>query len=206
MHQISIQKTYSAAGKSFSEQRNVSGENMFSKETSLPAAKLGTLTTRTDNDTGLLTMAAGHGFVVGQKLDLFWEVAGVKGTRRNMNVTAVGGTGGNDVTVDGGAGDNLPAAATANIAVTGGDSVDISIDPDDMVAFVMYISGRGNVQFLDAGGVELKAYVFPDSMSDIWYKDSGITNPLGGNPIAKIRLTSADAVATREARTAILYN
>jgi hypothetical protein len=66
----------------------------------------GTLDVRTDDDTGTVGLAAGHGVSVGLGVDVSW----VGGSRTDMLVIAVAG---NDVTVDGGAGNVLPAAATA---------------------------------------------------------------------------------------------
>lgn len=44
-------------------------------EDAFPPALLATLTTRTDNDTGVFTMTvgAGHGLVIGDRLDVYWS-------------------------------------------------------------------------------------------------------------------------------------
>lgn len=69
----------------------------------------GELTTRTDNDTGVITIpnvgTTAHGITTANTVDLVW----VGGTRQNMTVTGVAGTA---VSVDGGTGTNLPAAST----------------------------------------------------------------------------------------------
>lgn len=201
---LNIQKTYSAGGKSFNEQTNVVAENLFSKDITIPAPKNSTLTTRTDNDTGTFALTTGHGLVTGNKVDIYWTVSGVQGHRRNMTATVTG----DNAVLDGGLGDNLPPQATAGIVVCLADEVSISIDPDDMMAYVIYVGARGIVQFLDGSNAELKAYIFPgpDPMSDVWYKASGLVNPLGGNPIGKIRISHADTTAAREGRVAILFN
>jgi hypothetical protein len=76
----------------------------------LPAGKAGTLTTRTDDDTGEATLGDGHGILTGDEVDIFWcggcrygvTVGTVAG-----NVVPFGAPGGE------GAGDNLPAQTTA---------------------------------------------------------------------------------------------
>jgi len=68
-------------------------------------AVYGILTTRTDANTGVVT-AAGHGLAEGDYADIFWS----GGARDHMSVTAVSG---NAVSVDGGTGDDLPAEDTA---------------------------------------------------------------------------------------------
>ncbi len=52
--------------------------------------KTGTVTTRTDDLHGILTMASGHGIVVGQYIDLFWD--GGASYASSFYVTAVSGT------------------------------------------------------------------------------------------------------------------
>jgi hypothetical protein len=89
-----------------------------------PDAHAAILTTRTDDDTGVVTFAvygtlttsdeahtgvvtaAGHGLAVGDHADVFWS----GGARDHMDVTAVNG---DAVTVDGGTGTDLPVATTA---------------------------------------------------------------------------------------------
>ncbi len=64
----------------------------------------GPLTTRTDNDTGAVTLSAGHGFITGDKIDIAWS----GGSRKDMDATVAG----NVVSLDGGTGDNLPIEST----------------------------------------------------------------------------------------------
>ena len=63
--------------------------NVF--EVPLPPGTSGTLSTRTDDDTGVIT-AAGHTLQVGDKVNVYWS----GGRRYGMTVSAVAG---NDVTV-----------------------------------------------------------------------------------------------------------
>ncbi len=71
----------------------------------------GSLTTRTDNTTGVITTTAAlHGAVVGEKLDLTWS----GGARTDVVVSAITA---NTITFSGGAGTNLPVQGTAITAV-----------------------------------------------------------------------------------------
>jgi hypothetical protein len=70
----------------------------------LDAATEGTLTTRTDNDTGVITVES-HPFSVSDVVDVFWD----GGSRLGMDVTAQTAT---TVSIDGGTGDNLPVTTT----------------------------------------------------------------------------------------------
>lgn len=82
-----------------------------------PRSIAGTLTTRTDNDTGTLTLSSGHGVMTGNTVDVFWNDHA--NSRLGMTVGTVSGT---SVPIDGGTGDNLPAAATA-VQVVNQDAV-----------------------------------------------------------------------------------
>jgi hypothetical protein len=77
-------------------------------EVTVPAAKAGTLTTRTDNDTGIVTVASGHGITTSNKIDLY-DADGVI-IRKDMDVTATGST---TISIDAGSGSNLPVLNTA---------------------------------------------------------------------------------------------
>lgn len=74
----------------------------------LALAKAGTLTTRTDNDTGTITSTA-HGYAVNDIVDVYWSGAG--NVRYGMTVTSVPTA--DTFVADGGAGENLPAQASA---------------------------------------------------------------------------------------------
>lgn len=106
---------------------------------SLPAAKAGTLSTRTDADEGELTLAAGHGVVAGNLLDVYWD-----GGRR-YNVLA-GVVAGNDVPISGGAGDDLPAQDTALTCQVQQD-VDIDFAGSDVELLGVKCADRARVQF-----------------------------------------------------------
>lgn len=75
----------------------------------LGTAKTGELTTRTDDNTGTLTMEASHGITDGQRLDIYWTSGGVNYCHRGATVGTVSGT---SVPIDTGTGDNLPALNT----------------------------------------------------------------------------------------------
>ena len=81
---------------------NITSDRASFFDKTVPIAFAGTITTRTDNDTGVITTAVAHGILANDRVDVYWA----ESTRRGMNVTAVTAT---TVTVDVGAGTNLPA-------------------------------------------------------------------------------------------------
>ena len=97
----------------------------------LPAAKAGTLSARTDDNTGVVTLAAGHGLEVGDVVDVYWSGSG--NYRYGMDVTVVDG---NDVTVDGGAGaDNLTGGFGDDLMLgRGGNDLVRGTNGEDLVS------------------------------------------------------------------------
>lgn len=172
----------------------------FNPDGGVAAAAIGALTTRTDNDTGTLTMNSGHGITTGARLDLYWD----GGRRRGITVGTVAT---NSVPFDLGAGDNLPALSTAVTAVvphteavtlTGANAVLIALNHDsaDYAQFV----------FTTSGDVELAAFtVSPDTKSYVWFSDSGLTSPLSG-AVAKVYLSHGDSDASATMQGHVLYD
>jgi len=78
----------------------------------IPKGKVGTLSTRTDNRQGILTVAAGHGFVGNDFFDLYWAGGKVP----NLKVSTVTGTTITFAGTSGGIVTNLPIVTTAIVA------------------------------------------------------------------------------------------
>lgn len=95
----------------------------------LPAGQAGTVTTRTDNDTAVITLdsSAVPTVTTSDKVTVFWT----GGVRYNMTVTAVSGS---TISIDAGAGDNLPVLTTA-VVVAEDVRVDTDFDGDEVKAF-----------------------------------------------------------------------
>lgn len=151
--------TPSRAANSFAPQ--VTSESNISAQPTLaavPAANIGTLTTRTDDDTGVATLMAGHTIVTsGALVDVYWVEGGVYGCRFGMTATKSV----NDITLDGGAGDVLP---TQDVEVTlcAQQLVEINFDGDDAdFVAVVYVnsldtSARAHIDFQDTGSASIE--------------------------------------------------
>lgn len=120
---ITISESASVLGLNFPSRNTVTADGALVKSVTLAAAKIGQLTTRTDSNTGILTMASGHGITTAARLDLYWT----GGSRRGITVGTVSG---DSVPISGGAGYVLPTAATAVFILTGGLK-DILIEDED---------------------------------------------------------------------------
>jgi hypothetical protein len=164
-------------------------------EDTLNAAKSGTLSTRTDDNTGTLTMAGGHGLTDGQIIDVYWS----GGVQRNV---VVGTVATNSVPIDSGVGDNLPTATTAITAVVQ-KSINLAIDGDetDILAVVLETTDKtirtaANVQFRDAAADIIAEIDLVANVPQVWDIAGGSANPFAGDPITNLKATQANVTTT----------
>lgn len=188
---LQVQKTFAFGGKTFAEQASITGDTGLVLELSLPAAKEGQLTTRTDNDTGELTMDAGHGIQTGDFVDIYWN----GGSRRGVTVGTVVT---NAVPIDLGAGDNLPTNMT-DVTVMVRVQRELVFAPADCKAIVVSCEGRAHVTFSDDTGAAANDLydfdLFKAAQADIWYADSGKSNPLDGASPTHVFLSHGETSA-----------
>ncbi len=159
-------------------------------EDTLNTAKAGTLSTRTDNNTGTLTLGSGHGITDGQIIDVFWS----GGVQRTVTVGTVSGT---SVPIDGGIGDNLPTATTAITACVQ-KAINLSIDGDnaDILAVVLETVDKtlrtaANVQFLDSAADVIAEIDLVANVPQVWDIEGGSANPFTGDPITNLKASQA---------------
>jgi hypothetical protein len=164
-------------------------------EDTLDAAKSGTLSTRSDDNTGTLTMAGGHGLTDGQIIDVYWS----GGVQRNV---VVGTVATNSVPIDSGVGDNLPIATTAITAVVQ-KSINLAIDGDetDILAVVLETTDKtirtaANVQFRDSANDIIAEIDLVANVPQVWDIAGGSANPFAGDPITNLKATQANVTTT----------
>ena len=174
----------------------------------LPAAKAGTLTTRTNATDGILTLGVDHGITTDDYIDIYWtDSAGVKKYRYGADVTAADGT---TVTFEGEpaakefGGSDLPAQDYA-ITTQARTEIDVDFDGDLLKVLAVSQSKRGLVRFLNGDTVHL--VVDLTSAGEIWYWTNGspITNPLAGDTITHV-FASQSAVEAGQAKIGVLYD
>jgi hypothetical protein len=190
-HTYRFTRTGTVGSDTFTESVNDSAETKEDARPTVAAAKTGTLTTRTDNDTGTLTMTGGHGIITGDTLDVFWT----GGSRRGMTVGTVAT---NSVPIDGGSGDNLPTAATAITAMVP-EEVPFTVDGDEVVFLSVKSPAAGYVTFKDDADAIITAAVYQLDAGEgkVWYSASGETNPLAGK-ITSVAVFSHGSTTARE--------
>ena len=166
-------------------------------EVSLPVGTAGTLSTRTDNDTGVVTVAAlpAHGITTSDKVDVYWS----GGVRYGMSVTAQTST---TISIDLGAGDNLPIATTA-VVITKQVSIGTAIDGDN--AKLIAISAEyaspsstavAHVDMQDSGGSSIEEIDLTANSPLVYDIAGGATNVFTGNPIASTKASNGSATET----------
>jgi hypothetical protein len=183
--------TLSTGGVNIQKSGSRSGDGLITREIALPAGKSGTLSTRTDDDTGVIS-AVGHTLIVGDKVSVFWAT----GRRYGMTVSAVAG---NDVTVgtgagEVGAGNVFPVQGTA-VVISKKVDVNVGIDGDAIKVaglsfefLVATITDDGHVTFRDSGSAVVAEIDLEANTPQIYDVAGGQANPFTGNPI-----TTADA-------------
>ncbi len=166
-------KTLTVDGVAYQQTVTGSSDGKEEQKPSVPAAKVGVLTTRTDADTGTCTMASGHGFVTSDKVDVFWN----GGSRRNLTATVTG----DSAVLDGGSGDVLPAAATAITAMKPVERP-FTVDGDTVDALTVKCPVSGWVVIRDSLDAVLAAYQIPPNLggAKVWAAGGGEANPLAG--------------------------
>jgi hypothetical protein len=199
---LTVSQQVTAGGKSFTERRTLTGDALNSREVSVPAAKTGTLGTRTNDTTGTLTMVSGHGITTGARLDIYWTTAGVYYARRGVVVGTVSGT---SVPISGGSGDALPLATAALTAAVPQEE-EFTLNGDDAVALVCYTAARGTFVFAESDNTEVWSRVLLAGGVGNWLTNGPEANPVEGASVAKVFLSHADSTGAKTMRLAALYN
>jgi len=151
----------------------------------LVAAQTGTLSARTDDDTGVATLSTGHGILTSDVVDVYWD-GGVR-----FGMTATVST--NDVSLDGGAGDNLPVQTTP-VTVVKQTEIEVNFDGDTLEIIGIFYrntadtGAKAHLDLQDAGDasieeVDLVHEKANGGLNRIWDIENGDTNVFSGNRI-----------------------
>lgn len=193
---MSVNLTYglSVSGGGLSIQSSIirSASASIALTESLPAAKTGSLTTRTDDTDGELTMTAGHGITTGQRIDIFWAT----GARYNVLVGAVVT---NAVPISDGSGDDLPIATTA-ITASVRTTANILIDGDNVKLLAIELKTTdtslltaGHITFRDAADDEIAELDLVTNTPKVYDLEGGHANPFTGDVITYIQAANGNS-------------
>lgn len=194
MPKATIQLIAAVAGTSLQKTYTRSGNTEIALEVTLPVGKAGTLKVRTDDNTGQVeTSGAVASVIVNDKVDVFWS----GGVRYGMNVDAVNG-GSDTFDLDGGAGDVLPAQATA-VVMTEQVVENIALDGDNAAVVAVIVedtsggSGAAHVDFQDAGNASIAEIDLVANVPQLYDIASGAANPFTGNPVTHLHASNGSS-------------
>jgi hypothetical protein len=201
---LTISQAYSLNGRTYQNAATVTADGLVSKIVTAAAAKIGQLTTRTDNNTGTLTMDSGHGITTGARLDLYWD----GGSQRGITVGTVSV---DSVPFDLGVGDNLPANLTAITAAVPTEE-SFPITGDDMQALLFY--GDQRVIVVLAGDDDAEDFGMEvgstsnTGRSFLWYADdpNAPTNPIASDTVTKAFISCGSSSSSAEVRVEALFS
>jgi len=182
-------------GSSINNSVTRTGDGGSASEIAVPAGKAGTMGTKTDADTGELSMDTGHGLSNGLVVDVFWATGG----RYGMDTSLLSG---DLITVDGGSGDDLPADTTALVASVR-TYFNALIDGDELGLLVMQnfyaissTTNKSHVSLLDVALTEVAGVTLTGRNARSWDITGGDTNAFTGLPITHGYASNGSATDT----------
>lgn len=200
--EIAMRETYTVLGMSFPRVTTLEADGAVVKTPTIAAAKTGTLTTRTDANTGTLTMSASHGITTGARLDLYWT----GGARRGITVGTVSV---NSVPFDLGSGDDLPTNNTAITAMVPTSEAFV-VTGDNAGALLVSSEKYGTIVFAESDDTEVAYYLVGGSagaeQSNYWTPARSATNPLASGDITKVYFSHGDSTASSLMRAVVLIS
>lgn len=200
-YSIQVLRSAVVNGVSFQSAATVTSNNKIGFSLAGNLAFAGTLTTRTDNDTGVITTTLAHGLSASDFVDVMWS----GGTRRRMDITAVTST---TITVDLGTGDNLPVLTTA-VTVSKPFEAPAVVVGNNVDGIFVTAPCAGIATFIDAGSppVELASFIFTTAGAYIWTSSDGTTGVLAGDTTVTVTWSQLDATlaAGQVANGEVLY-
>jgi hypothetical protein len=161
-------------------------------EVAIPAAIAGMLTTRTDNDTGIVTVAEGHGITDADTVDVF-DLNGLL-VRKGMDVTATSTT---TVSINTGTGDNLPAQGLAVRIAKPTVISPVFIDASGIKIFGIELSvpgalTEGYALFESDAPAEVAAFELTANKAVVAHVEAGADNPFSGDAVS-VKVTNGNS-------------
>jgi hypothetical protein len=182
---IAGQINFNGVGSAYS--RSIAADSEIAHDVTLAAGKAGVLT-RSDANTGVATLAGGHGFITSDVLDCYWD------TGQRLGMTATVAT--NDITLDGGVGDDLPVEAAHAVIVSARTEINTDFDGDEIAVLGVYSDLRASVKFEDGAAGHLLSV---NNAGNDWYLWDALNltaSPLAGDTVGVIYASAGTAAAT----------
>ena len=203
MPTATLQEVASLGGVSISNLIRRVNTGQIGHEPTLNAALSATLTTRTDNTSGVLTMEdSNHGIENTDLFDLHWLNGSTPQCAYGCNAANVSG---NSVEFSGAAGDVLPTEDnTVNACAV--STVDTDFDGDLVEMIVIGSDVQAHITFRDSGGTVIAAETLAANEGWAWASNQGVANPLTGNAVAEALISCGNATNGGTMKIGILYD
>lgn len=163
-------------------------------ETSRPAGKAGTLSTRTSDTAGTLTLGSGHGITDGQEIMIFWSTA-------FAYYATVGTVAGTSVPFTGAAGTVLPSQGTAIVASV---QSEVAFNFAGSNAAMLAIAGDRRCGVLLAASDDTVHLAKDVAAGGGYFWDGNGTNPVSGDTINKLVIGNGDSANALLVRAGVL--
>ena len=183
--------------KSLDSVLNRSDETMSSSEVTLNTAIAGTLTTRTSDSVGVVTVAS-HAITVSDTVAVFWAGGyryGVAVSAQTATTISIG---------SGGAGDVLPAASTV-LTICKESTLTFSHVGNDIVAMLVHSPERMSMNVRDTTPATQQAADITANEGWFWISNATGTSPFAGDTLGSIVMANASTTA-RTATVLLLKN
>lgn len=194
-YNVELSGTLTFAGLSKQISLSAGGQENLMRKITLLAGLAGTLSTRTDDNTGVVTLGSGHVVTAENTVSLYWS----GGKRTGMTVTIPGDPASEtQIAIDGGVGDNLPAGSTALVVGVETD-VDFVVDGDTVDGILAFFggspaptTGRCSAAFRTSGAAvkEFELNMTEGKSSYWWVGAMQVDNPLASSSIVTVRASN----------------
>lgn len=183
----------SAGGTIITGLQSVTTDGVDPREVTLPVGKAGTLTARTDANTGEATLGSGHGITDGMIVDVRWAA----GVRYGMTVGTVASL---VVPIDGGTGDDLPTHSPPTaLVLTQQVQVNVPIDGDNAALVSLkaeYLSStstaKAHLDFQESDNTSVRALSLDANIPETLLSTAAVA-AYGGDPITKCMATNGSS-------------
>ncbi len=200
-------RSLSVGGRTLAKTNTNNGDGgiIVEPDGGIEAAKAGSMTTRTDNTVGVLTMAAGHGWANGNHVDVYW-LSGGGGARYNVNVATVAT---NAITINGGTGDILPTTVGTAVTAMIPHVENMNMDGSSLIGIYAKSGARGKIRFINGSATEIYSPTFTTATggdSVIWVEGETGANPVVGEVELETVSFSHDQTSAVNMLAAAIYD
>ena len=180
------------------------GSGGIALEETLVVGTACTLSTRSTDVAGTLTVATGHAIVTGDIIDVFFDLAGVKTVAYKCTAgTVAAPSSDTSIPFTLASGDVLPAQGSAGVV---GEVLvaNINIDGDETGLIAITITTTDvslrtgvHIQFQDSANDEIAEIDFVTNIPQVWDITGGSANPFTGDVIATARIGNGGSATSQ---------